>query len=108
GFIIKGTQSKKLILRAIGPSLTAMGVASALADPVLELHDSTGAIIASNDDWQDSAQWSQIQASGIAPANQRESAIIISLAPGNYTAVVSGYGGGQGVGLVGAYEFDST
>ena len=108
GFIVKGTQPKKLILRAIGPSLTAMGVANALADPVLDLHDSTGAVIASNDDWQDSSQWSQIQASGIAPTSQYESAMIISLAPGNYTAVVSGYGGGQGVGLVEAYEYDTN
>ena len=107
GFIIKGTQSKTLILRAIGPSLAAMGVPNTLADPVLELHDSTGGIIASNDDWRDT-QWSQIQATGIAPTSQRESAMIISLAPGNYTAVVSGYGGGQGVGLVEAYEYDSN
>ena len=107
GFIIKGTQPKKLILRAIGPSLAAMGVANAMADPVLELHDSTGGVIASNDDWQDT-QWSQIQASGIAPSSQYESAMIISLAPGNYTAVVSGYGGGQGVGLVEAYEYDTN
>ena len=107
GFIIKGTQSKRLILRAIGPSLTAMGVANAMADPVLELHDLTGAIIASNDDWRDT-QASQIQASGIAPADPHESAMIVSLAPGNYTAVVSGYGGGQGVGLVEVYEYDSN
>ena len=107
GFIIQGTQPKKLILRAIGPSLSAMGVANVLDDPVLELHDSTGGIIASNDDWQDT-QRTQLQATGIAPVSQYESAMIISLAPGNYTAVVSGYGGGQGVGLIEAYEYDNN
>ena len=107
GFIIKGTQPKTLILRAIGPSLAAMGVANTLADPVLELHDSTGGIIASNDDWADT-QGSQLLATGIAPTNQYESAMIVTLAPGNYTAVVSGFGGGQGVGLVEVYEYDSN
>jgi hypothetical protein len=108
GFIIKGSQSKTLVLRAIGPSLTANGVTDALADPVLELHDSTGAVIASNDDWRDGAQASQIQQSGIAPTDSAESAILITLAPGSYTAVVSGYGVGQGNGLIEAYEMDAN
>jgi hypothetical protein len=108
GFIVKGSQSKTLILRAIGPSLTASGVANVLADPVLEVHDSTGAVIASNDDWQESAQASQIQQSGLAPTSSAESAILITLSPGNYTAVVSGYGGAQGNGLVEAYEMDTN
>ena len=108
GFIIKGAQSKTLILRALGPSLTASGVANALNDPVLELHDPTGAVISSNDDWRDSAQASQIQQSGLAPTSSVESAILITLAPGNYTAVVSGYGGAQGNGLVEAYEMDAN
>lgn len=108
GFIIKGSQSKTLMLRAIGPSLTFSGVANVLANPVLELHDSTGAVIASNDDWQDSAQASQIQQSGIAPTNPMESAILITLSPGSYTAVVSGYGSTQGNGLVEAYEMQTN
>jgi hypothetical protein len=108
GFIIKGSQSKTLMLRAIGPSLTSSGVANVLADPVLELHDSTGAVIASNDDWQDSAQASQIQQSGIAPINSNESAVLITLSPGSYTAVVSGYGSTQGNGLVEAYEMQTN
>ena len=108
GFIISGSQPKRLMLRAIGPSLTANGVAGALSDPVLELHDSTGGVIASNDDWRDSAQVSQIQESGIAPTNSVESAILMTLTPGSYTAVVSGYGGAQGNGLVEAYEMDAN
>ena len=108
GFIVKGTQSKTLILRAIGPSLSASGVTGVLDDPVLEVHDSGGNIIASNDDWHDSAQASQIQQSGLAPSDSREAAILITLAPGNYTAVVSGYGNSGGNGLVEVYEMDST
>lgn len=108
GFIIQGSQSKKLILRAIGPSLVAMGVPNVLADPVMELRDSAGRLIASNDDWQEGSQASQIQQSGIAPTNSLESAILVTLAPGSYTALVSGYEGGQGNGLVEAYEMDTN
>jgi hypothetical protein len=108
GFIVRGTQPKKLILRAIGPSLVDYGVANAIADPVLELHDSTGAVIAANDDWRSGPQMTEIQASGLAPANSAESALIVTLLPGNYTGVVSGYGGGRGIGLVEAYELDSN
>jgi Matrixin len=108
GFIIQGSQPKTLMLRAIGPSLVSNGVSNVLADPVMELRDSTGVLIASNDDWQDSAQASQIQQSGIAPTNALESAILRTLAPGSYTAVVSGYEGAQGNGLVEAYEMDAN
>ena len=108
GFIIKGTQSKTLVLRAIGPSLADSGVTGVLADPTLELHDALGAVIASNDDWQEGAQAFQIQQSGIAPVNALESAVLVTLPPGSYTAVVSGYNNGTGNGLVEAYEMDST
>jgi Matrixin len=108
GFIVEGTQSKKVIVRAIGPSLTAGGVANALADPVLELHDSGGGIIASNNDWLSSPQAGEIAASGLAPSDPRESAIIVTLSPGSYTAVMSGYQNGQGIGLVEAYELDAS
>jgi hypothetical protein len=108
GFMIKGTAPKKLILRAIGPSLSASGVANTLTDPFLRLHDSTGQVIASNDDWQQGTQGAEIQASGIAPSHSLEAAMIITLAPGSYTAIVSGYGSEQGVGLVEAYELDSS
>jgi hypothetical protein len=108
GFIIQGTQTKKLILRAIGPSLGAGGVTNLLADPMLELHNASGAVIANNDDWPASDQASEISASGMAPNNPYESAIIITLSPGTYTAVVKGYQNGQGVGLVEAYELDGN
>jgi hypothetical protein len=108
GFIVRGPTSKKIILRAIGPSLGAAGVANPLADPVLELHDSTGAVIASNDDWRSGSQAAQIQATGIAPLTSAESALIATLAPGSYTAVVRGVNNGQGVGLVEAYELDNN
>lgn len=108
GFIIRGTEPKRLILRAIGPSLGSLGVANSIGDPVLELHGSSGAVIAANDDWTTGSQVSEIQASGLAPADQYESALIVTLSPGNYTAIVSGYNGEQGVGLVEAYEFDAN
>ena len=108
GFIITGTVPKKVILRAIGPSLsTAMPpVPGALADPVLELHKPDGTVI-TNDNWRDT-QETEIIASTIPPTNNLESAIVATLDPGNYTAVVSGKNGGTGVGLVEAYDLDQT
>src|SRR5204863_2787192 len=88
GFIISGTQLKRVIIRAIGPSL-AVGVGSVLADPILELHGPTGGLLATNDNWQDS-QPAEIEATGIPPDDELESAIVRTLAPGAYTAVVSG------------------
>jgi matrixin len=108
GFIITGSESKTLILRAIGPSLSRAGVTGVLQDPVLELHDSAGGVLATNDDWRDGAQSSQIQQIGLAPADSLESAILVTVAPGSYTAVVSGYNDGFGTGLVEVYEIDST
>jgi len=108
GFIVRGPVPKRMILRAIGPSLTGDGVVGAMADPTLELHDSTGAIIATNDNWQSSAQASEISASGLAPRNPLESAIIATLQPGNYTAIVRGVNNTTGIALVEGYELDST
>jgi hypothetical protein len=108
GFIIKGDQSKTLVLRAIGPSLSAVGVPNVLADPVLEIHDSGGNVIATNDDWQDGAQASQIQQRGLAPSDSLEAALLVTLLPGNYTAVVSGYGTTGGNAVVEAYEMDAN
>jgi hypothetical protein len=108
GFIIKGLQSKTLVVRAIGPSLARVGVGNVLSDPVLELHNSAGGVITSNDDWRDGAQWSQIQEIGLAPTDSLESAILVTLPPGSYTAVVSGYNDAMGNGLVEAYEIDSN
>src|SRR3954467_15415526 len=87
GFIVSGTASKKVIVRAMGPSLNNFGVTSALADPTLELHDSTGGVIATNDNWADT-QAVEVNASSLAPPNELESAIVRTLAPGAYTAIV--------------------
>jgi hypothetical protein len=108
GFIIQGSEPKKLILRAIGPSLANGGIADPLANPVLELHDSTGDLVGSNDDWQTSAQVDEIVASTVAPSNPLESAIVATLAPGAYTAIVRGLDNTTGIALVEGYELDSN
>ncbi len=108
GFIVRGPVPKRMILRAIGPSLTGAGVSGAMANPTLELHDSTGATIATNDNWQTSGQVSEISASGLAPRNPLESAIVATLPPGNYTAIVRGVNNTTGIALVEGYELDST
>jgi len=107
GFIITGNDPKEVVLRAIGPSLGAFGIADPLADPVLELHASDGSLITMNDNWKDTQQ-ADIEASGFQPQNDLESAIIRTLDPGNYTAVVSGKDGGTGVGLVEGYDLDQA
>lgn len=104
GFIVTGSEPKKVIVRAIGPSLPVSG---ALSDPVLELHDGKGAQIGFNDNWKDSQQ-TEIQNSGVAPSDDRESAIVQTLAPGNYTAIVRGKDDATGVGLVEAYDLSTA
>jgi Alpha-galactosidase, CBM13 domain len=112
GFIVRGTQPKNVIIRAIGPELSQYGVPDPLADPTLELHNGTGALIASNDNWRHtiiggiitSNQVQDIQNSGHAPGNPRESAIIANLPPGNYTAIVRGVNNTTGVALVEVYD----
>jgi hypothetical protein len=108
GFIIKGSQGKKVIVRAIGPSLAAAGVPGTMADPTLELHDSTGATIATNDNWTASAQANEITASGHAPSDPHESAIIATLLPGSYTAIIRGVNNTTGIASIEAYDIDST
>ncbi len=104
GFILGGAESKNILVRAIGPSLTAFGVANALSNPTLELHDGNGGLIDSNDDWMDSPQKTQIQSSGLAPTDSKESAVLQTLAAGQYTAIVHGANGGTGVGSVEMYQ----
>ncbi len=101
GFIVGNGGSDTVVVRAIGPSLA--GVANPLPNPTLDLYDDNGAIIRSDDNWRD-AQESLIQSTGLAPTNDFESAIIRSLEPGNYTAVVRGKDGGTGVALVEVYN----
>jgi len=98
----------RIIVRGMGPSLTAAGVPNALADPVLELRDGNGALLISNNDWQDNApQAAEIVAAGLAPSNDLESGIAATLAPGLYTALLAGLNNGTGVGLVEVYDLGS-
>ena len=106
GIIITPGNAKRVLLRAIGPSLANFGITDPLSDPVLELHAADGSLITSNDNWKDSPQMADIEATGLAPTNDLESAILMALSPGLYTAVVNGKDGGTGVGLVEAYDLD--
>ena len=105
GFILTGSESKRVMIRALGPSLAANGMSGALSDTTLDLYDSSGQLLASNDNWKETQQQAQIEATGIAPSNALESAILATL-PGNssYTAVVRGKNGATGVGLVDVYD----
>jgi hypothetical protein len=103
GLIVLGQNSMRVILRAIGPSLSVTG---ALANPMLELRDGNGGLVASNDNWR-SDQEAEIIATTIAPTNDFESAIVRNLPPGNYTGIVSGVGNTTGVGLVEAYNLSN-
>ena len=103
GFIIAGSNPSNIVVRALGPSLLGAGVGDALLDPTLDLHDSNGMLVASNDNWADT-QRTEIEASGLAPTDPREAAIESSLLPGNYTATVTGKNGTIGVGLVEIYK----
>jgi hypothetical protein len=105
GFIVTGYQQKKVIVRAIGPSLP---FADKLADPILELHDSSGALLEVNDNWMDSPNKQAIIDSTIPPGNPLESAIVRTLAPGAYTAVVRGVNNGTGTAVVEAYDLDRS
>lgn len=107
GFIITGAEAKNVMLRAIGPTLGSLGIAGALADPVLELHGSDGSLMTTNDDWKDTQQ-SEIEATGLQPSSDLESAIIATLEPGSYTVIVSGKDGGTGVGLVEGYDLNQA
>jgi hypothetical protein len=98
-----------VIVRALGPSLTSFGIAGALGDPTLELRDGSGTLIATNDNWKINDQTGQsqqadIEATTIPPTNDLESALVASLAPGNYTAIVRGKNNTTGVGVVEVYN----
>lgn len=105
GFIVAGPEPKKVILRAVGPSLAGAGISGAVPDPTLALHDSSGALIAFNDNWKQS-QAAEIQLSDLAPANDLEAVLIRTLAPGAYTAVMRGQNNATGIGLVEVYDVE--
>jgi hypothetical protein len=104
GFFVGGSESKRILVRGIGPSLTNSGITGALANPTIELHNANGATIDTNDDWQSSPQASEIQASGIAPSNPKESAMLDLLAPSSYTAIIRGVNNTTGIGSVEVYQ----
>lgn len=105
GFIVGGDASDhtRIVVRAIGPSLSSFGLANALQDPTLSLYDSNGNVLATNDNWRDGHQ-PEIETAGLAPTDDRESALFASLSPGAYTAIVAGKGSITGLGLVEAYN----
>jgi hypothetical protein len=107
GFVLSGPTSKTVVIRAIGPSLANYGVQGSLSNPQITLVRSADqSIVASNDNWGDAANAADLNRSGFAPANPLEAALYVTLAPGAYTAIVSGVGGATGVGLVEVYEVD--
>jgi hypothetical protein len=110
GFIVRGSPDKRIMIRAIGPSLSSSGITNALADPILELHDQTGAVIATDDNWADNANQQEIIDTGIAPVSPKESVILMRLPSDDngvaYTAVLRGAGNTTGVGLLEVYDLD--
>lgn len=107
GFIVTGNAGKRVIIRAIGPSLGSAGVQGSLQDPVLELYNSSGTFVNGNDNWKSQNQ-AAIEATGVAPADDRESALLITLGSGSYTAVVRGKNNITGVALVEVYDLDQA
>jgi hypothetical protein len=109
GFILQGSAPRKVMIRAIGPSLNVDGrlVEGRLQDPELTLYDRDGKVIASNDDWR-SSQEAEIRESGIEPRHDKEAAVLIRLEPNDYTAVIRGVGGTSGIGLIEIYDIESS
>jgi hypothetical protein len=108
GLIMQGGATKKVIVRALGPSLAGgpNPIVGALADPILELRDGSGNLLAVNDDWGSSTQVTDILATTIPPVNANESAIVATLNAGNYTAIVRGLDNTTGVALVEVFDLD--
>ena len=110
GFITRGGQTKRMLIRGLGASLVASGIANALMDPVLELYDKDGVLLASNDNWEDNANQQEIIDSGLAPTSETEAVILLQVPSDDvgipYTAVLRGADGTTGVGLVEVYDLD--
>lgn len=107
GFIVTGTVPKRVGVRGIGPSLANFGVATPLADPMIELRRANGSLVLANDNWKETQQ-TEITNAGIAPPHDKEAALIATLTAGNYTAILTGKNGGTGVGLAEVYDLDQT
>ena len=105
--MITGDSPKRVAIRGMGPSTGLLS--AALSDPTLELRDSANSLIATNDNWRDNPVWAaELEAVGLAPAFDFEAAIVATLPPGAYTAIMSGKNGSTGMGLVEVYDLDST
>jgi hypothetical protein len=107
GFIVTGNVPKRVLVRGVGPSLARFGLQGLLQDPVLELHDATH-LVTSNDNWSDAPNRDEIANTSIAPSDPLESAILLTLSPGNYTAVLREMSDSSGVGVVEVYDLDQT
>jgi hypothetical protein len=103
GFIVGDVGSATVVVRALGPSLAAYGVSGVLSDPTLTIYDSSGSAIASNDNWLDNINWIDVRKNALSPIDQRESALVLHLPAGAYTAVVRGANGATGNALVEVY-----
>ncbi len=108
GFIVTGADAKTVVLRALGPSLGEQGLSDTLPDPIISLYDAAGHLLATNDNWQFGPDAGQIASDGLAPGNPAEAALRTSLAPGAYTAVVTGKADATGIGLVEVYDLSPT
>ncbi|MDP9339317.1 MAG: hypothetical protein M3P45_10660, partial [Acidobacteriota bacterium] len=106
GFIVGDVASATVVVRAIGPSLASSGVSGPLSDPTLTIYDVNGSPIASNDNWQDDINAIDIEQNGLAPANALESATVLHLPAGAYSAIVRGVNGGTGNALAEFYDLD--
>jgi mono/diheme cytochrome c family protein len=111
GFIVQGTPTKRILIRGIGPSLSSLGIAGALADPTLELRDQTGAVVASDDDWETNANQQEIIDTGIPPVSPKESVILRKIPSTDagvaYTVILRGVENSTGVGLLEVYDLDN-
>jgi hypothetical protein len=107
GLILGGANPKRVLLRAIGPSLQNQLGNAVLQNPFLELHDGNGATLVTNDDWKSAPNASEIQATGLAPSNDNESAILMPLGPGNYTAIIRGVNNSTGIAVAEAYKLNN-
>ena len=106
GFIVGDVESATVVVRALGPSLAGYGVSGVLSDPTLTIYDSTGSVIASNDNWQDDVNWIDVRKNGLSPTDRAESALVLHLPAGAYTAIVRGANGATGNALVEVYHLD--
>jgi hypothetical protein len=107
GFIVTGNSPKQVVLRGLGPSLAALGVQAPLSDPLLQLYDASGTLLSTNNDWQQT-QAQALRDAKLAPSNNFEAAILATLGPGSYTAIVRGNANATGIGLVEVYDLQTS